>query len=89
MAISLDRAEQTYTETLLLEVNDNGETRELRQEAVKRAIYPQEFLFFIESRPDFEFVGWWKDWDLDQPCAGATAVNRNLAVVRRTPAEPT
>lgn len=84
MSLSRNRAEQTYDETLLLNVNDNGKTLELKQEAVKRAIYPQEFLLFIASRPEFEFVGWWKDWDLEQPCEDAKAVNRNLAVVRRT-----
>jgi SAM-dependent methyltransferase len=79
-----DRIEQVCREVLTLEVNDHGEKGSYVTEALRRAIYPQEFLFFMEGRPDFEFVGWWKAWDLDQPLEGRHDVDRPIAVVRRT-----
>lgn len=80
----VNRVEQTFEETATIEVEDHGRTTELLHRAVRRAIYPQEFLAFIEARPDFEFVGWWNDWNLDTPIDGLSATNRPITVVRRT-----
>lgn len=79
-----DRVEQICREVLTLEVNDQGKKGSYVTEALRRAIYPQEFLFFLEGRKDFEFVGWWKAWDLEQPLEGRHDVDRPIAVVRRT-----
>lgn len=83
-AASLNRAEQTYRETVTLEVEDHGAHITLKETAVKRAIYPQEFLLFIKQRPDFEFVGWWNAWKLDQPLDSSDSrCSRPVVVVRR------
>jgi SAM-dependent methyltransferase len=80
----VNRVEQTLEETATIEVDDGGDKTELMHQAVKRAIYPQEFLAFIESRPDFEFVGWWNNWNLDSPIDGLSPTNRPITVIRRT-----
>jgi len=76
--------EQTFEDTIVLEVDDHGNKLTLTQQGIKRAIYPQEFLTFINGRQDFEFVGWWNDWDLDQPLEKAKDTSRPVALVRRT-----
>lgn len=80
----VNRMEQTVEETITLDVNDHGETKTLVERNVNRAIYPQEFLIFISGRDDFEFVGWWNNWDLSKPLQGDEHINRPITVVRRT-----
>ncbi len=48
-----------------------------------RDIFPQEFQLFIRSLSDFEFVGWWKDWDLSQPIAGDSEADRSAVLLMR------
>lgn len=79
-----DRVAQTYEENVLLEIDDNGVHKRIHERCLKRAVYPQEFLLFVETHPCFEFVGWWNEWDFDQPIDGADIVNRPIALVRRT-----
>ena len=83
LSVNASRLEQTYRETVTLEVNDHGARATFSTTALKRAIYPQEFLLFIEARDDFEFVGWWCDWDLTEPVEEARFVHRATTVVRR------
>ncbi len=78
--------EQTMMEKVILEVDEDGTERKLISETLRRAIYPQEWLLFLEARRDFEFIGWWNDWDLDQPLIGGELVNRPIVVIRRTDA---
>jgi SAM-dependent methyltransferase len=80
---SLSRIDQTYEELLRLEVDDHGVEHTIHERSVKRAIYPQEFLLYMKQRPDFEFVGWWNDWDLDEPMEEAHEGYRPVAAVRR------
>lgn len=76
-------AEQTFFETLRLEVNDNGTKMTLADTRVRRAVFPQEFLGFIECSDHFEFVGWWNNWDLSQPLSKTNKIDRPIVVVRR------
>ncbi|MCZ6875024.1 MAG: class I SAM-dependent methyltransferase [bacterium] len=82
-ATPLNVIEQTIEETMALVVEENGTIMTLRERAVRREIYPQEFLLFCAQRRDFEFVGWWNDWELTQPLDGTQAINRPISVVRR------
>jgi len=66
-----------------LEVDDHGRQLTISDDTAKRVVYPQEFLHFIRCRPDFEFVGWWNDWNLDQPLEGARKFARPIVIVRR------
>ena len=80
----LDSARQYYEEHWTTNVNDHGRNRSFTTIECNKAIYPQEFLLFITARPDFEFVGWWRDWDLTKPIDHTNSVPRPIAIVRRT-----
>ncbi len=79
----LNRIEQTILETVEVSVETEGITREFVATAQKRVMYPQEFLQFIRQHPSFEFVGWWNDWNLDEPLEQAASINRPLIAIRR------
>ena len=81
--ILIDPVEQISEESLMLEVDDAGAKKVIQESWVSREIFPQEFLLFIDARRDFEFIGWWNDWDLSQPLQGTREISRPIAVVRR------
>lgn len=80
---AINRVEQTFEETISMEVNDHGEKLNIVGKEIKKAIYPQEFLCFVSGLKDFEFVGWWNNWDLGQPLGQANKFDRPIALVRR------
>ncbi|UCC44129.1 MAG: class I SAM-dependent methyltransferase [Candidatus Zixiibacteriota bacterium] len=80
----VDPTSQMYEEIWTVNVNDNGRRRKFKMTEYNRAIFPQEFLLFVENRPDFEFVGWWKEWDLSKPIETASEVTRPIALIKRT-----
>lgn len=80
---AINRVEQTFEEKLLLEVDDHGKRLEFVGTNIKRAIYPQEILLFVSGRPDFEFLGWWNNWDLSRPLSKAEKIDRPIALLRR------
>ena len=80
-AISL--VDQLFEETIILEVDDQGKKINLIGKDIKRAIYPQEFLCFVSNHKDFEFIGWWNNWDLSQPLAKATKIDRPITLLKR------
>ena len=79
----INLVEQIFEETIVLEVNDHGEHHTVAEKNVKRAVYPQEFLLLVRSLKDFEFIGWWNNWDLSQPLGQSTKIDRPIALVRR------
>ena len=79
----INHIDQTYEETITLQINDHGNQKELQEKCIKRAIYPQEFLIFISNRDDFEFVGWWNNWDLSKPLDGTEQISRPIVMLRR------
>ena len=83
----VDKVEQIYEDTVSLEMLEGGEVRTLESKSVRRAIFPQEFLFFVSARKDFEFLGWWNDWDLSSPLRGDRKINRPIVLLRRTEEE--
>jgi SAM-dependent methyltransferase len=80
---AINRVEQTFEETITLEVNDHGEKQCIVGKEIKRAIYPQEFLCFVSGFKRFEFVGWWNNWNLRQPLEQVNKIDRPIALVRR------
>ncbi len=79
----IDPAEQMYEEIWTVKINDNGRHKKFEMIERNRAIFPQEFLLFIENRTDFEFVGWWRDWDFNQPITGNSAIARPIALIKK------
>jgi SAM-dependent methyltransferase len=79
----INRVEQTFEETITQEVSDHDKRPNIIDKDVKRAIFPQEFLCSVEASRDFEFVGWWNNWDLGQPLEQTDKIDRPIALVRR------
>jgi SAM-dependent methyltransferase len=80
---SINKAEQTFEEIIVFEIDDHGEKLNITGTDLKRAIYPQEFLFFISNHKHFEFVGWWNNWNLKEPLEQVEKIDRPIALVRR------
>jgi len=75
--------EQLFEGSLTLEVDDEGEKKLFQATALDRLIYPQEFLLFMAARSDFEFVGWWNNWDLTQPLGESQKIFRPIIILRK------
>jgi len=79
-----DHPHQLFEERFDLEVKDRGESFSLSSHSVKRAIYPQEFLALIKTMGQFEFLGWWNNWCLDQPILANTEdIFRPITLLRK------
>lgn len=79
----INPVEQSFEETIVLEIDDHGKHHTITGKNVKRAIYPQEFLCLVRSLKDFEFVGWWNNWNLSQLPEQASKIDRPITLVRR------
>lgn len=75
--------EQTFNEIITLKVNDHGAQHTIVDKSLKRAIYSQEFLCLVKSFKNFEFIGWWDNWNLDRPLEKAIKINRPITLLRR------
>jgi len=82
----INPVEQLVEEKIILDVNDNNIDYHMKEVMIKRAVFPQEFLMIIEDSTEFTFVGWWNNWDIDQPLREVhdiRAVNRSVTLLRR------
>jgi SAM-dependent methyltransferase len=79
----INPAEQIYQETITLEVDDNNQKMLFEEVSLQRRLYPQEFLLYIASRSDFEFIGWWNNWDFDQPVEKTKQITRPIIILKR------
>ena len=75
---------QHYKEEVTFFVRDGRNQFKLQNSAIRRAIYPQEFLLMATKLNDFEFVGWWNDWDLFSPLERTRGeIIRPITILRR------
>lgn len=79
-----NRVEQLFEEQLEMKVSNGIHTQILKSYSTKRAIYPQEFLLFLKNNNQFEFMGWWNNWDLDNPMlSNNSPVFRPIILLRK------
>jgi SAM-dependent methyltransferase len=83
-----DILDQVYTEKIMLEVNDHGQTRRFVSEEDLKLVFPQEFKALVELNGKFEFLGWWEGtestWQLDKPLEKSKPPrNINMVLLRR------
>ena len=76
----IDSIAQTYHECVTLDVDDHGTVHKIEGRLPTKIFFPQEFLCLVEASRDFEFVGWFNDFDLDAP---VTPKGRHIAILRR------
>jgi len=79
----MDRAAQTVRNTLTISVEHSGKVRTLRSNDVVRTVFPQEFILLAERARRFEFLGWWNNWNLDEPISTATRIRRPIVLLRK------
>jgi SAM-dependent methyltransferase len=79
----VDFVEQKMEETITLDVDDQGRKGSLVEKALRRVIFPQEFLLLVAHCTSFEFVGWWNNWNLDKPLPVQENITRPIIVLRR------
>lgn len=82
----VDVAAQQIEEHIRLDVLEGESSLAYSETSLKRVIFPQEFLQIIQQIHEFEFVGWWNCWDLDQPLAGIQdpkQISRPITLLRR------
>jgi len=79
----VDPARQLYEEIWTVDVDDHGKRKRFEMIERNRAVFPQEFLLFIQNRSDFEFIGWWHDWDIRKPIGEASIITRPVVLIRR------
>lgn len=79
--------EQTYTEKLVLNINDRNNRRVLVEEKDLKLVFPQEFKTLIDLNRRFEFLGWWggssDTWHLDRPLEEIEEFDDNMVLLRR------
>ena len=76
----IDAIAQTYHECVTLDVDDHGTLHNIEGRVPTKIFFPQEFRCLVEASRDFEFVGWFNDFDLDAP---VTPRGRHTAILRR------
>ncbi len=79
----LDPGQHTYEEIWTMHIDGPGQPRKLTMVERNMALFPEEFLAFVKSRVDFEFVGWWREWDFAKPIEADRPITRPLVLLRR------
>lgn len=81
--IPVNFVEQKVLERCTVEAIKDGETKVLKEETILKVIFPQEFLELVNRNKQFEFIGWYNNFDLTQPLEKATRFSRPITLLRR------
>ena len=65
--VVLDAFEQRIDEHLTLVVNDHGTRHTIEGHSARKLIYPQELVALLDQQREFELVGWYNNFALQQP----------------------
>ena len=79
----IDKINQLWEHRLNVDVQENGKEMHFESADITKVIFPQEFLLLIEKTKKFEFVGWWNNWDINEPIERVKKFERPLILVRR------
>jgi len=79
----IDPASQIARHRLIGDLNDRGREHHFESRNTVRVILPQEFLLHLEKCGEFEFLGWWNNWDLKRPMEKEESANRPVTLIRR------
>lgn len=66
-----------------MRVSENGHQQIIRDTAHERLLLPQELTLLIERSEMFQVVGWYGDFNLDQPLDKSPASRRAIAVMQK------
>jgi len=79
----VDSDRQMYEEIWSVNVDDHGRHKSFVMTERNRAMFPEEFLKFIDNRDDFELVGWWRDWGMGKSIDKPGESERPIVLIRR------
>jgi hypothetical protein len=79
----VDPVEQIVQDSVVLAGTDAGTPFRVSSVDTKRIMFPQEFLLLVKELTEFEFIGWWNNWDLSDPIPSTHPINRPIAVLRK------
>ncbi len=79
----IDRVAQISRHKLSADVDDHGKIVHLESVEEFRTFFPQEFLLLVEQSKTFEFIGWWNNWNLNEPVEKAVRIDRPITLIRR------
>ncbi len=81
---SIDPITQTFEDELVFEVQEAGQTEEIRGGRTRtRLIMPQEFQTHVAASGAFDFVGSFGEFDLEKPFAHDSLSWRMVSVLKR------
>lgn len=72
---------------LEMRVNENGRELVIRDSAYERLLLPQEICLLVELSGAFRIVGWYGDFDLNQPLDDSPASRRMIVVLQKVGGE--
>lgn len=79
----VDRVNQLWKHQLSVEISEKKKKSYYESYNIMRVLFPQEFLLILENVQLFEFVGWWNNWNLEEPVEEAKKIERPLILLRR------
>jgi len=79
----IDKVNQLWEHRLNVDIQEKGKEMYFESADITKVIFPQEFLLLIEKTKKFEFVGWWNNWNVNEPMEKAKKIERPLILVRR------
>jgi hypothetical protein len=80
---TINPVDQLCEESIEMEVTDSGKSSRYSTSCKFREVYPQEFLLLVEHCTSFAFIGWWNNWNLDEPLKADSRINRPIVLLRR------
>jgi hypothetical protein len=79
---AIDKVNQLWEYRLNVDVQESGKEKHFESTDITKVIFPHEFLLLIERTKKFEFVGWWNNWNINEPIEKARKFERPLILVR-------
>ncbi|RKX21306.1 MAG: hypothetical protein DRP35_04595 [Candidatus Zixiibacteriota bacterium] len=80
---SLQGTENLFEEAWNIDVIDKGITHSFEMLEKSKAIYPDDFLEFINKRKDFEIIGWFSEWNLEKPIHKESEIIRPIVILKK------
>ena len=66
------------------QIRQNGHIEILRDSAQKRLLVPQEIRLLVDRSEAFRLIGWYGDFDLNQPLDNSAASTRMVTALQKT-----
>ncbi len=80
---SLPETENLFEEAWSIDVIDKGIAHSFEMLEKSKAIYPDDFLEFINKREDFEIMGWFSEWNLEKPIHKESEIIRPIVILKK------